>query len=619
MSASAAKRRKTSPTTSVAVDASNTQSNPSTPKRASFQSPTKASLARSHPNLLPQSAERNQVQTRGQGLRQELLSRRTSRSAPKPSTAGPETPKQQNELARNRPADLAAVGAESLSGAIRTLFNADPSTLPASSRTPLRARQPPIRLVDSQSRIDDLQSAKQLQPEAHRSRPPSNKDAENDEPDLPPTPVQLGLNEQPDRPRGLASSSPGRSSGSNRQRTRLDESRHTSSPSKLRGQGPQLGDSGLELPATRPNATGAEVADEAPESDVETPAEDEVPLIPAEVLHKRSLHDSISAQLTRLQSELASLENSLTDSDKDNSRSGDIDSSLLALLTSTNPSCAEVTLDNDEISCTFPTVPKPTALGSEPLPYLTLFAPGHLQLHSTTKTSIVGGRPHQVHVLELSAPEPWPAHVFGATIRVTVDVQETQITNVEVIKMRPGTGHQWLRDWLKRRLESERSLHRYDVGGLVWGFGTWWEGCVTRAERWRMLEERFINNKISKTAKDTEGAAEVLDEEDVTALLPHIARTSMQFELGATKRVTRSKKEAASQKPDITKVMLLWNLLLDWTGEVEETVGVAVAGIGRTGEQSVKDVFGKFYNRDGVLQAVEGVLGVLATGTVNQA
>jgi hypothetical protein len=533
---------------------------------------------------------------------------------PKPSRAGPQTPKQQNEPARKEPIEAAATGAGSLSGTIRNLFTAEPSRLPASSRTPLKARQPPIRLVESQNRNHDLQSSKQAQAKAQRDRPPSKKDTENDEPDLPPTPVQLGLHAQPDRPRGLTSSSPGRSSGSSRRRTRLDESRHTSSPSKLRGQAPQPGDSAPGVAGIR--VTAAEVPDEAPESDVEAPAEDEEPSVPADVLQKRSLRDSLSAQLARLQSDLASLENALADSDKDHSKSGETNLSLLTLLTTANPSCAEVTSENDDIDCPSTTVAKPTALGSQPLPYLTLFEPGNLKLHSTTSTSAVDGKPHQIHILELLPPEPWPAHVFGGTMRVTVNVEEKQVMSIEVLQMRPGTGHQGFKDWMKRRLEGERSLHRYDVGGLVWGVGRWWEECVTRAKAWRRLEERFNNNGSKKT-KVSQEDAEVLGEEDVKALLPHLARTSMEFELGVTKRVTRSRKGDANQKQDLTKVMLLWDLLLDWTGEVDETVGVAVAGIGGAGEQAVKDAFGTIYKRDGVFKAMEGVLGVLAKGTVN--
>src|SRR5271156_2985055 len=319
MFASPAKRRKTPPTASVAVDASNTQSNPSTPKRASFQSPTKASLARSHPNLLPQSAGPSQVQTRGQGLRQELLSRRTSQSVPKPSTAELETLKSQNEPAGETPADSTIAGTGNFSGVIRNLFAAEPSKLPASSRTPLRARQPPIRLVESQNRNNDLQISKQAQIKHPRGRPRLSNDAEKDEPELPPTPVQLGLSAQPNRPRGLASSSPGRSSGSSRQRTRLNESRHTSSPTKLRVQTQTVADSPTFVPPQSPAIALAEeeAPEEAPESDAEAPAdEEEEPSVPEAVLQKRSLRDSLSAQLARLQSDIASLENALADSDE---------------------------------------------------------------------------------------------------------------------------------------------------------------------------------------------------------------------------------------------------------------------------------------------------------------
>jgi hypothetical protein len=341
-----------------------------------------------------------------------------------------------------------------------------------------------------------------------------------------------------------------------------------------------------------------------------------MPSIPAEVLQKRSLRDSLSAQLARLRSDLASLSNAVAEYDTDTSNSGDIDPSLLALLTTQNLSCAKEASDDNDVHDPSSSITKPTALGPKPLPYLTLFAPGNLQLHSTTSTNAVDGKPQQIHVLELWAPEPWPAHVFATTIRVTIDVEEKQVKHVEMVKMRPGTAHQWLLDWVKRRLAGESSLHRYDVGGLVWGIGRWWEGCVKRAKAWRSLEERFIGSKTAKMTNDSQEDVEALGE-DVMPLLPHLARTSMEFEVGAMKRVMRSRKGTEPQKQNITKVMLLWDLLLDWTGEVDEIVGVAAAGMRGTGEQGVKEVFGKIYKRDGVLKAMEGVLGVLAKGTVD--
>jgi hypothetical protein len=466
--------------------------------------------------------------------------------------------------------------------------------------------------VESHNRNNDPPISKHAQLEHPRGRPRLSNDAEKDEPELPPTPVQLGLSAQPDRPRGLASSSPGRSSGSSRQRTRLNESRHTSSPTKLRVQTQTVADSAAVVPPPAPAAarTEEEAPEEAPESDAEASAdEEEDASVPEAVRQKCSLRDSLSAQLARLQSDMASLENALADSDEATPTSDDIDPSLLKLLTSTNPSCAEPAPEHG-VRLHSPTFTNPTALGSEPLPYLTLFAPGNLQLHSTTGTAVINGKAHQIHVLELLAPEPWPAHIFGATIKVTVDVEEKQVKAVEVVKLRTGMGHHGLREWVRKRLETDGGLHRYDVGGLVWGMGRWWEECVARARGWRKLDERF-HGKGSKKQKGSYEDAEPPTPEDVMALLPYLTRTSMEFEMGTAKRATRSAKGAANQKQVSTKVMLLWDLLLDWTGEVDETVGVAVAGMGSQGEQGVKDVFGKIFKRGGVFQAMEGVAGVL--------
>jgi len=113
MESPSAKRRKTSPSTSLGVDASNTQirspsrgSDPSTPFRASYLSPTKASLARFHPNLLPSS---------------------TTAATKRPSSRGSQGP----DLSRSSAVD----GAQSLIGGIHTI------TRPV---TPSRETTPPV-------------------------------------------------------------------------------------------------------------------------------------------------------------------------------------------------------------------------------------------------------------------------------------------------------------------------------------------------------------------------------------------------------------------------------------------------------------------------------------------
>src|SRR5207248_1775188 len=135
-----------------------------------------------------------------------------------------------------------------------------------------------------------------------------------------------------------------------------------------------------------------------------------------------------------------------------------------------------------------------------------------------------------IHTLELLAPEPWPAHIFGATIKVKVDIEEKRVKDVESVRIRPEMGHQGLREWVKKRMEGGNGLHQFDVGGLVWGIGRWWEECVRRAKEWRKLEGRF-NKKSSKKTKDAqEDYSQPIKEKDVKPLLPYLARTSMEFE-----------------------------------------------------------------------------------------
>ena len=82
---SSAKRRKTSEDTSIPVTDQNTNINtnatPTTPTRASYLSPTKASLARSHPHLVSNKNGRALTEPRGRLLRNELL-RNKDQSAP---------------------------------------------------------------------------------------------------------------------------------------------------------------------------------------------------------------------------------------------------------------------------------------------------------------------------------------------------------------------------------------------------------------------------------------------------------------------------------------------------------------------------------------------------------
>ncbi|RMD39880.1 hypothetical protein DV735_g5247, partial [Chaetothyriales sp. CBS 134920] len=142
MLSSPAKRRKTSMMTSVPVDNGDDNGNgdhdhdpdrvsrPSTPRRASYLSPTKASLARSHPHLAAQSNERrSRAQPRGgRSLIDDLLKAKNAEDSPVPSLLNP-NPNPQS-LPKKKSADAAL-----------------PRTEP---RAPLQTRQPSARYTVAQ-------------------------------------------------------------------------------------------------------------------------------------------------------------------------------------------------------------------------------------------------------------------------------------------------------------------------------------------------------------------------------------------------------------------------------------------------------------------------------------
>lgn len=498
-----------------------------------------------------------------------------------------------------------STGAENLPVGVSKLFGKELSRVPALSRTPLRARQTPIRLVDAHGRVESTNNGVP-KPQNGRRRLRENEDVE---PELPPTPVQLGLDAPPEKPRGLASSSP--RSGSGRSRSRLDNPPQTSSPLKPRRRPADM----TNKPDARSSITAeteeAQAPGEAPESDAEQNSNDTASSISEAVINRRFVRDSLSAQLARLQSDLSHLEAALPDSDNSELLSGSADTKILSLLTTSNLSCDPETSSRSRSHS--PSLRKPTALGSNPLKYLTLFAPGNMQLHSTTTTAVIDEKAHQVHTLELTAPDPFPRHVFGATLAVQVDVENKQIKKVKVLKLR-GT-QQKLKSWAESRLHNP--LHQFDVGGLIWGLGRWWEECVRRAQGWRALDRRFRGRR--NTGQDVNSQDKVLTPEDVRALLPFIEQATMRFDLPEPKTHKTRAAAAAVAKGEETdektkpQLLLEWGLELDWVGETDEKVDISIIGWGPKAQAGIKEAFQMVAKGKGVavFAAMEVVWGIL--------
>lgn len=246
MLSSPAKRRKTSETTAAAIDAS--QSNQQAhendhrvhQRRPSFQSPTEASLARSHPDILARAISRSPTRPASKGNKngreQELIDSRTfglrDRKALRPSLTADANPVDGLKLSpRRRSSGLAAFAAPPRRVS-RRIAPSDLAFGTPEAKTQNVTDRPPEDTPEDQL-ASELGSATGGFDANNMDANPLPLEEEEEglqEPDLPLTPTQLGLEKPPGRPKGLSSSSPS-AQYEKRARQRIND---TPKPSPLR-------------------------------------------------------------------------------------------------------------------------------------------------------------------------------------------------------------------------------------------------------------------------------------------------------------------------------------------------------------------------------------------------
>jgi hypothetical protein len=434
---------------------------------------------------------------------------------------------------------------------------------------------------------------------------------DGNEPELPPTPTQLGLSPKPTRPRGLAANSSPSSRGSGRHRLRNGQV-VTSSPLKPIGrmaatQEKEMGET-TDSPVAEEVSeadSGQHVAQAEDESnlrdEIERPANDDEVLV--NISTKRKIRDDVRSQLLRLRAEMAQLETVLnTGADAER----DLEPHLLALLSTPNLSC-DPSFTEAEARPTLNTIKDPVALGINPLAFLRAFAPGDLRLTTTSKRTFLrgsGGRIYQAHILNISAPPPWPPHVFNATFRVTCDVEAKAIVSITGANIRPshGAGIKELRHWMEARLRSP--LHKFDVGTLVWGLGIWWKEAVARAQFFHHID-------ITKANTTTEPHVPFLPNKtvaptDVQALIPYIGKSFVELIPAEPYSNRASTNEARKYRQ--TRLLLKWDLELDWAGEVHTEIDVAGTKVSAQGQEGVRQVFPELMKRNGLDAAVRQIV-----------
>ncbi|KAI2703557.1 hypothetical protein CBS147332_7543 [Penicillium roqueforti] len=615
---SLAKKRKTNETTGIPVAPEIPQNEAHRSRRPSFQSPTRASLARSHPDLLERAISRSPVRrpaSRDSGQQDPRKFGLRDRKALRPSlnaSASPLTRPRGSEAPESSPSRRSS-GVQAFSKPPRRISRRIfPGDLVFGSPMP-QPKNPESNTPERQLALE-LGSATR---EAYMDMDPDSGFMDEDilEPDLPPTPTQLGLEKAPDRPRGMLSSSPSRRQ-EKRAKRRTINALYESPLKAVNFQSPPL-------------------------EDLETASD--LGEVSAAVREKRNSREKSAADLRRLRSEVEKLEQwahkiesnpdsegdtrgldeflSLLTSEEANRTSLPVPKtapkSVSSLLATLLPFSANIPRPKRKLS-SLPTNPFALQEASQSLPYLTAFAP--LTLKTRTTRSSRREELFETHTLTFSPPSPFPASLYHVTV-----VYETNLETQSLISLSVPAGSdskkrkvpEALRRWINTRLENP--LLKLDVATLCWGINRYWESAITRARLWAHIDHEY-GPRVSQGRKDTASESKngLIRLSELRRLVPHLDRSAMVI---------------SPKSPDSSLRVLLSNTLVldEWTGEpqLRPEISVSIPGVDKKIDQEAKKLFHALLREDGalvtrgieggihvdaVVRATEGALGALFGG-----
>ncbi|KAK5041975.1 hypothetical protein LTR13_001780 [Exophiala sideris] len=629
---SPAKRRRLNDSDVEAGDQGDPENAPRTPTRASYLSPTKSSLARSHPHLITRSGRQTATEPRGKALRDDILKNRPAASdAPNTTSkinqsAGPAVNDASATQTDGNPAEQEPIGgAEEFAGT-------DGGSLETSSHQP-RNQRPVISASRNKRRNNEMAFSPPIMPTLIRradSGSRARSRSGSDEPELPPTPVELGLSPAPEKPRGLASSSSPRGSktgsGTPRRRTRSGAP-VTSSPLKPKARPPaqdgneasegepvdvdEAPESEFEETEEDPVKSQQQQQQQQAETELPTPSEsqveeamgsqpgthadgpaeaatsqqeghtrtqvDDAPMaddrlpsnLQLEVQDKQATLRHLRAELNRLKEENEKLERVIG-----NEGDLDLDTDRLAMIL-------------HFVSKDYPKQPNNVETHAAPAD-LTKFLPGKLDFRHQTETSWVEGQIHLFYDLRVRAPHPWPMHVFAFALGVVVDVESGRCVEVELKDARST------RPSLSRG--SKTGILKW-ASGTIWGMGKWFEAAVERAKVFRLLDLQYNMSVHDADVIQREHAQ--LAKETAIALSKYLEVTQIQFEIHPP-AFRRARGHRGTLK---AKVLLVWEIDLDWTSSVSSRIDLVMSGISQKAEGALKQVFSSLVPTKGVSEA----------------
>ncbi|KAF2244507.1 hypothetical protein BU26DRAFT_492158 [Trematosphaeria pertusa] len=487
------------------------------PRRPSFVSPTKASLARNYPDLLPKRPPSSASAASKQNGRGDILARRKQARA---FVLGEKDARQQAILdtaAEEEHADHASAGAEQLR------LSKPQNVTPRARRT--------IRMGDV-----------------------SEEDAE-----LPSTPSQRTQEEQDTPRRGILFSSP------SKKPPRLQD---PVKPSPLRPKAQPVRENRSAPPEDGPVGEG----DPRGAAKEKLPPDPELERRKQEKAHLMRELKELEGQVSRCTEEIVKIqEQSATHILQPSERED-----LIAFINKISNASTEADEQQppaiSSLLCSFLpfstlAVPPPKSKEAaekpvashrpldldDPLPYLEMFT----CFKWTTQLSLPRGRVfpasnrvHSKHTIDIAGPQK----LLTSSISIVIDALTNSIIDLKILR---------LSSWAERELGSfmRAKAQEQDLGNACWAIGSYWEIARKRAEFWRKCVTAFGDLISGRTGEDTENVGLRETKKDISRrdLNRHLGRDILVLQDGHV----------------LLKVS--WKIGFDWTGEAESEIRVEPA------------------------------------------
>ncbi|KAL0933817.1 uncharacterized protein CTRU02_210616 [Colletotrichum truncatum] len=650
MEESAPKRRRTSPRLSDQRNDNESTTPPDpppprslipVPRRPSFASPTRSSLARTNPDILRRrslspSKPAGDIATRstqdgaGEGsssqiVSQEQAGRSLERRPSRPRTSLFEQTSTESPLgspARRLPSSSRLSGALA-SRPRRSSGKPIPRPLPEPgpeeeeinpfARRGLR-RSPPAGVIPQRP------SEPEPEPEA--------------EPELPPTPTQrgqadpvvttppLGIHDTPSK-RKRRTASPSKSSPLKQPPLRPPEfSQKAKDPSKkarppvtrdqspsktTRKTRPQKGPAGThearQIPAPDPNAGLKETRDALQaeiaklEADLQLATEENERIRRVQSL--RSGVDESTIPASRRQQLLDLLHRHLVPPEKENKQDASQEWFDLAMNPTSWLSFASLgqtqpfTSKQQEEELPAPVSHHPIKMTAiEELPYLQAFTP----FEFSGNTNILPRENEEDPLLRkhnIVIRSAHPAGLFMAKIEMTVDTEKLQIRDLSVPRLDPAAVAE-LGPFIEKLTKSGSNIHmKRNVSIVTWAMAEWYRTAVERAKVWHVLEIELadkeklaesvakIRTRRKKRRRKDDADSENPDTDGVPGEKDHaetLTRSALLPHLG---RTTYEIPIPDAVDEETSCLRIQWRIDFDWTGEAQSKVGLMIGVPGR--------------------------------------